>query len=228
MGYSYTIVCLANSRKPGGTCVAGKEFADGKFGGWVRPISSQPSEALSPSDRFYKGGGDPQLLDLIHIRMTEPRPEGFQTENHLIDSKQYWSKTGRATWKEIGKAVDETKGQLWSNESSTTYGTHDRVLAETAKGLKNSLLLVRPSGLVMQVKVEGGQFGKPRKKVRARFKCGDHQYCLSVTDAIAEALYMSKENGDYSIEEALLCVSLATFDEDGNAYKLVAGVILPK
>jgi len=30
------IVCLANSRKPDGRCVAGKLYAQGKFGSWLR------------------------------------------------------------------------------------------------------------------------------------------------------------------------------------------------
>ena len=35
------IVCLANSRKRGGRCVAGKELlADGRAGGWIRPVSA--------------------------------------------------------------------------------------------------------------------------------------------------------------------------------------------
>jgi hypothetical protein len=156
--------------------------------------------------------------------MIEPRPSGFQTENHLIAAKYYWSRVGQLGWKQTAKAVDKIEGPLWSNESSSTYGKNDRVLPDTAKSLRGSLLLVRPSGLVMQVAIEGAQFGQPRRKLRASFSCGDHMYCLSVT----EKLYMSKDNGNYPIDDALLCVSLATFKQDGNAYKLVAGVILPK
>ena len=35
------IVCLANSRMPGGNCVAGKEvLVGGKIGGWIRPVGA--------------------------------------------------------------------------------------------------------------------------------------------------------------------------------------------
>jgi hypothetical protein len=45
------IVCLANSRKPDGRCVAGKLYAQGKFGAWLRPISIREGEELSEQER---------------------------------------------------------------------------------------------------------------------------------------------------------------------------------
>jgi hypothetical protein len=35
------IVCLANSRKMSGRCLAGRELINGLPGGWVRPVSAR-------------------------------------------------------------------------------------------------------------------------------------------------------------------------------------------
>jgi hypothetical protein len=56
------IVCLANSRKPDGRCVAGKLYAQGKFGAWLRPISARDGEELSEQERQISKGLEPTYL----------------------------------------------------------------------------------------------------------------------------------------------------------------------
>jgi hypothetical protein len=96
--YTKTIICLANSRKITGRCVAGKEVTGSKIGAWIRPVSVRPTGELSEEDRRFQDGKDPRLLDVIRIPMTEPQPDGFQTENHLIDDRYYWTKEREASW----------------------------------------------------------------------------------------------------------------------------------
>ena len=86
MTYSKTIICLANSKKTGGRCVAGKAVVDDGFGPWIRPISSRPTQELAPQERKYANGQDPDLLDIIEIKFVEPRPQTYQSENHLIST----------------------------------------------------------------------------------------------------------------------------------------------
>lgn len=57
MPYTKRIVCLANSRKYKGSCVAGKEIMGNAFGGWVRPVSKKVHGELTP--------------DLLHTEMAE-------------------------------------------------------------------------------------------------------------------------------------------------------------
>jgi len=41
------IVCLANSRKLQGRCIAGREIVQGKPGAWIRPVSAREHEEVS-------------------------------------------------------------------------------------------------------------------------------------------------------------------------------------
>jgi hypothetical protein len=111
--YTKTIVCLANSRKITGRCVVGKEIAGSTIGAWIRPVSARPAGELSEEERRFQNGQDPKLLDVIRIPMVDPRPHGFQTENHLIDDGYYWTKERDASWDDLKAALDPVGGPLW-------------------------------------------------------------------------------------------------------------------
>jgi hypothetical protein len=85
--YTKTIVCLANSRKVSGRCIAGKEYADGVFGDWIRPVGARADEEISEDDRRYRSGDYAKLLHIVAIPMTRPVPDGFQIENRRIDDE---------------------------------------------------------------------------------------------------------------------------------------------
>ena len=159
MNYEKTILCLANSRKLSGRCIAGKEKLDDEIGGWVRPVSGRPSEEISEEERRYKNGRSAQVLDVIHVPMREPRPSAHQTENHLIDDECYWEKIGSANWMEVQAALDTVAGPLWINGHSTRNGQNDQVPEGQAVSLPSSLCLIRPDNLQISVGVEGGVFG---------------------------------------------------------------------
>ncbi len=88
-------VCLANSRKLHGRCIAGREWRDGRAGGWIRPVSAREHQEVSESERRYQDGSDPKLLDVIDIPVLESQPDAYQTENWLLDSEQRWEKAGK-------------------------------------------------------------------------------------------------------------------------------------
>ncbi len=223
MGYTKTIVCLANSRKPpsGGRCIAGREYSQAGFGPWVRPVSARPTAEISEEERRYEDGTDPAVLDVVRISMVEPRPRGHQQENHLIDDGIYWSKVRRLTWADLESALERPSGPLWTNGCSSSHGENDRIPEREAAELSRSLYLIRPLDLVLVVALEG-----ERRKLRARFKLGRYSYSIVVTDPRVERSYFSREDGDYPLEEALLCVSLGE-PFHGYTYKLAAAVIRP-
>lgn len=172
MSYSKTIVCLANSRKMSGRCVAGKEIdVQGRLGPWIRPISGRETQEVSEEERWFENGKDPKLLDIIRIEMIEPKPHAHQSENHLIDSRYYWVREGKLDWRDIQSAIDHVE-TLWTNGYHSYNGENDRIPEDRVTALGGSLLLVKPENLVITVGVEGGGAFRSKRKVRARFALG--------------------------------------------------------
>ena len=94
MAYVKRIVCLANSAKQGGACIAGHEVLANGYGGWVRPVSDRPGQELGLLECIYWNNQFPRLLDLIDVPLQEAAPLRHQTENHRIEPGRWWQKAG--------------------------------------------------------------------------------------------------------------------------------------
>ncbi|MCU1260302.1 MAG: hypothetical protein JWO80_3187 [Bryobacterales bacterium] len=220
--HTITIVCLANSRKHSGRCVAGKEFSGGRAGCWIRPVSRLDLQELSEEDMRYENGEYPKLLDVIQIPVTEEAPVGCQTENWIIDPLFYWVRTGRAGWQEAHGAVDSVPANLWINGFSSIHGMNDRFPEDRARELSGSLLLVQPEGMMIRVGVEGAAH---KRKVRGEFLHNARRYQLAVTDPEVESAFLAKHDGEYSIlDDCVLTLSIS-LPFEGFCYKLIAAVI---
>jgi hypothetical protein len=233
MSYRKTILCLANSRKPpSGRCIAGREVVQGGFGDWVRPVSARPTHEISEEERRFENGKQPKVLDVLSIEMKAHVPTGHQRENHVIDADYYWLRGGTVDWQELMGAVEKVTGPLWANNSSSYFGTNDRVDEAEANGLARSLFLIRPQNLRIIVVLEGAQFNNPRRRVRARFQLAGHNYCVIVTDPVVEEQYFALPNNEYPMPDAVICMSLSELHTDSHghtyAYKLAAAIITPE
>lgn len=228
--YNSHIVCLANSRKMSGRCIAGKLVDGPNRGNWIRPVSSRPSGELSEHDRRYKNGEYPALRDIISIPMKSPSAHAYQTENHLIHDGYYWAKSGEASWADLLPLVDQVNGPLWENCSSSTSGVNDRVhearATNVVKAFGGSLYFIRVPNLRISVSVEGAAFNNAKRKVRGEFNYYDHFYRVAITDTRIESKYLANGEGEFDVGEALLCMSLGDA-YNGYAYKLIAAVFLP-
>jgi hypothetical protein len=223
--YKKNIICLANSRKPGGRCVAGKVLTGQKVGAWIRPVSERTTHEMSDGDRLYKDRTLADVFDIVEIAFREPAPIRHQSENHLIASDKYWQKQGTATWKQIQEALDEVSGPLWLNGSSTYHGLYDKVKVSALDDISDSLKLVKVNDLAINVEHEPGWQGAPgRRRVRGSFTLNGESYKLVVTDPTIESEYLAKSIGDYALGSAILCVSLSEPMHDF-AFKLIATVI---
>jgi hypothetical protein len=224
--YTKTILCLANSRRPGGRCVAGRELSDGEIGVWIRPINVQNGHAISESDLQFQNGTSADVLDVLTIPMLQPSPGGHQTENHVIAPDYYWRKEFRANWQHVVEATDAVAGALWLTGDSSYHGRNDRVSETLAAGFDHSLMLIEPATLALVVGPESQYGGGSRRRVRAAFTFNRTHYNLVVTDPWIEAEYFAGSDGNFGIQNCRLCVSLSEVF-NGYAFKLVATVITP-
>ena len=224
------IVCLANSRKRGGRCIAGKELlADGAVGEWVRPVSSRPDEEVSERERRYPNGKEPELLDVIDVPVQSPCPRDHQQENWRIDPRRRWTKARGLDRSAVDQLLDPAS-PLWVNGHSSRDGFNDRFPLEIARSIGDSLRLIEVAGLQLVVSQPGLNYGDDAKRVRGEFLHEGDEYRLSVTDPAYEQSYKQRPNGSYSVSEAYLTISLGEpFQNPNNGewdlYKLIAGVI---
>ena len=227
MSYTKTIVCLANSRKLAGRCVAGKEWDGQKPCSWCRPVSARDRGELTAERWYFRSWRDPQLLDLIQVGLLGPRPSGCQTENHLVDPSVRWKFAGRVSARQLLAGLDRPAGPLWVNGESTAGGHNDRVSAALAEREQYSLVLVQPEQLKITVGTEGADRGNPRRRVRGHFSLDGHDYIFAVTDPIVEKQVIAHPDGFSSeLQKPILCISLSEKFETQNAcYKLIAGVM---
>src|SRR5262245_50904398 len=73
------LICLANSFKLGGRCIAGLR-ADGK--GWVRPIAPDTTHGQLYSRHLrLDDNTEPQVLDVITMDLAQAKPIPGQPEN---------------------------------------------------------------------------------------------------------------------------------------------------
>lgn len=218
------IVCLANSRKLAGRCIAGREWSPEQgVGNWVRPVSARENQEVSEYERQYEDGSDPRVLDIINIPVLGPQPENYQTENWLLDPTYYWEKTGAFSPRDLPKLLDLI-APLWIDGQSTFHGRNDKILLGSADSVSDSLRLVYVERLNLAVFSPGEAFGDSKRRVQGQFTHAGTEYRLWVTDPEYERAYLAKPDGAYSIGECYLTISLGE-PYEGAFYKLIAAII---
>ena len=218
------IVCLANSRKLGGCCIAGKELlADGSPGHWVRPVSAREHEEVSLPETRCTDGRIPRVLDVIEVPVLGARGRDYQQENWLLDPKRKWERGYTLPFDRLRQWVDTT-GNLWINGNSTYQGLNDQVPEQEAETFRHSLLLIPVEDLALRVFATGTGYGDSQKRVNGHFTYNGTEYRLRMTDNDYEYDFLQKPVGLYSIGRCFLTVSLGE-PYKGNAYKLIAAII---
>ena len=217
------IICLANSRKMSGRCLAGIEWKHDKVGSWIRPVSDRPNAEISMEDRRYENGVDPQLLDIIDIPMQKRVPHNHQSENCLINAQFYWTKVGTFDRSSLDKLVSPVE-PLWLNGHSSSNGRNDQVPEDRLDDIRDSLVLIEVPNVIYNVYAPGATFNNPKRRVQCRFTHCNETYELWVTDPQIEHQYLAMHNGTYKSGSSYLTISLGE-PYEGFAYKLVAGVI---
>lgn len=221
MGYYKTIVCLANSTKKNGYCIAGKVWEKGQKAEWIRPVSHRSSRELSKKERCYDDKSEPNLLDIIIVPCEKSSPEPHQRENHLIDPHYYWEKEGSLAWEDLQQFVDSPES-LWQTGNHSYSGKNNRVPEGEVTG--DSLLLISVKDITLRVGVKAPEYPDSRRVVRGYFYYGGVAYLMDVTDPFIEQHYLAQPDGDYSIKKPLLCISLSD-PYKGHCYKLITSIL---
>ena len=218
------IICLANSRKMNDRCIAGKDLSTGaQSAQWIRPVSTREPDGISQKERQYADGSEPCPLDIIDIGLTRAKPTTYQQENWLLDPGRRWVKVGQALWDHL-EGITEPAQPLWINNHNTYNGLNDQIPLPLAETLTCSLRLIRISQLVLSVFAPGAAFSNPKRRVQGRFRYQGTDYWLWVTDPIYEQRYLEMPNGNYTLNECLLTISLSE-PHNSACYKLIAAII---
>jgi hypothetical protein len=222
------IVCLANSTKQGGRCVAGLELGDEDMGLWVRPIGADEGHGLSLTERRCTDGNEPMPLDVVDIAVVAPAPVGHQPENWTLDTSVMWETIGTLDYEKLHGLV-EAPPELWPAAQSSTVGIRDRVPGDALKDVANSIYFLQPQEL--KIIVETNHWSGQRE-VRARFSYGEREYQVKVSDPVYKREYLHRPEGAHAIPEGYITVSLAEAwvapnAQEAYAYIVVAAIIEP-
>ena len=221
MKYVRTFVCFANSRKHSGRCVAGKEWLGGRPGEWVRVVSDWVTHELSAEDRRYENGDDPQLLDVVRVPCL--RPSRPRTRAKTMSSTRTFIGSRRRGFRGADLcAWLDTPETLWTLGEASYACINNRVAVGRENGV--SLYLIRVPCLRLWVGSKAPGHSDSKRIVRGEFNYRGAVYRLAVTDPVIEIKYLSGEDGQYEIPQAVLCVSLGD-PFQGYYYKLIASVL---
>lgn len=214
------IVCLANSRKGGGRCLAGKEIVNHKAGGWIRPVGSGRENAVTSEEMTCDDRSEVTPLDVVDVPLDGKAAHEFQVEDYRLARGETLRKRGRLGWKHLQLLVDEREA-IWPSHHEQNRGRakNDRVHRDEAPGFGYSLLFIRVEDLRAHVKEWNGQ-----PSVRGLFVHRGETYDLKITDPVFEE--HARLRSEVRIPDAYLCLSLGEpFKQDDMCYKLIATVI---
>ena len=220
MSYTKTLMCLANSYKDGGRCVAGREMTAAGIGSWIRPVSARPTQEISEEEQRYPNGKPLKVLDVTSITMTRHQPHLHQQENHLIDAAYPWTKERRVLWFELQPAIEDPAGPLWLNGIHSRLGQNDRVPKRRLGDMTRSLYLVQTDNLKVMATLNRAN----RRHFRAKFDLCGYSYCIVITDPHIGRHIRWSADSQTNVGDAIICVSLGE-EFKGFAYKLAATVI---
>jgi len=162
--FTINIVCLANSRKTTGRCIAGKEIdGTGKTGQWIRLISSRPTHEISELEMLYSDGETVRLLEVMEIPCEKPAPQGHQPENVLIDARFFWQRRDRANWQALNQMLDEPD-PLWISGFSTRQGQNNRIPENLLNPQQGSLRLIALDQILLHAGPKAPRFGDMKQK----------------------------------------------------------------
>jgi hypothetical protein len=219
--FQVSLICLANSRKLGGRCVAGLRL---DHSGWLRPVSPLPEGTLFAADYTLADGTEATPLDVIQVGLKTPRPDPHHPENWLMDGSP-WTLITRPMGAELAPVLQSalvTGPELLG--SLTARIPFEDLQKQPAKA---SLALIAPESLYLFH--QPNYRGKPQARGRFWLGTGNQTYIydLAITDPQWEACIV-KQKAPHTLEQSrskfLLLISLGE-PLDHYCYKFIATIL---
>lgn len=220
---NFEIICLANSRKLQGRCIAGLR-TDGQ--GWVRPVAPGQDGALNPNHYQLQDGTEPRLLDVITIGCSHQQSEPHQPENWLVDGTQ-WILMARPMPLSLLPIIQASV--IAGPQLFGSLGDRRDYFEFVTIPSPSSLALFVPENLRWNITTNS----KGNRQVRARFQLSGSAYNLSVTDPAWVQRLDNLPVGLHplvGIKSGQSVAFVASLSEpapwDNCCYKLIAGVLV--
>lgn len=218
---STTFICLANSWKHRGRCLAGIEVSlindgqnyrvikEGDLPKWIRPVSINEHGELPT-----KLVGHIKLLDLVEMDINIPMPNSYQSENvNFIEGSLKAVGSIYGNHAEIEKLLNHTNENLFGSHSST-------ISIDEIDNVHFSLILIKVTNPVLYYFTD---FNK--NQLRAVFNYKDYMYDLPITDYVFAGRYSINPNILIDASYVYFTISVGTL-YNNKFYKLIAGVLL--
>lgn len=212
-----TIICMGNSYKNGGRCLAGIEVRRTDLGynvvrnydgspKWIRPIMLNGNQGL-PETMV----GTFDIFDILDVKVINNVPMGAHSENvHFESIDRIGHYNGN-----ISSLCDEYHSLIFGNRGKAVA---EEVFSEGGY----SLMFIRPTDIYIETQHDN--YG--REKYRIQFTYKNRRYDFPLTDPKYISMLKNgcRRSGDRSNEDIYLTLSLGVNYNEWH-YKLVAGVI---
>ena len=210
-------VCLANSFKEGGRCLAGIELdaennpriANG-HPKWIRPICNTPHGEVHTHLVSHIN-----ILDIIEVEITNyPETNNYQSENAYFRENSI---------RVIGNFKSNELDILCDNQN-LIFGNRGKAVSEEAiRNTSFSLMFIKTEAFEV---IEKTYEDNPNKtQIRLVFNYKGNQYDFPVTDPVFLHHYQTAPDFLEDFDQLYVSLSLG-IEWKGWYYKLVAGIIL--
>lgn len=214
-------ICLANSYKRGGRCIAGVEVVpnsdarwkiicnDDGIPSWIRPIARTTYGEIP-----NYVGESMKVFSIVKLTNVVPCPEKAHTENVYYSHMEQYDDNISQESSVINQLVDTKHQSLFHNRGRA-------VSAEMLAGINYSLMLIHPDKASAYI-----DENREKSKNRMMFTYYGVEYDFPITDPTFIDCLKKTPDKCVNIHDVYLTLSLG-LEFEGWHHKLVAGVIIP-
>lgn len=213
---SHRFVCLGNSFKEGGRCIAGillddnnNPIIENRKPKWIRPICKTPHGEVPNSIAvpFH-------LLDILEISIITLHPDLYQSENVYFDE---------TTIKKIGVFEKNKLNNICEDRKYIFKTRYPSLSEEAIQELDYSLMLVKPDSFEVVERVYDERTNPQQRMI---FSYNGFAYDFSITDPVFLRQFQANPEFIEGIHNVILSLSVGVkYPANNRYYKLVAGVI---